>query len=70
MTRYDPDGNEKRRARAGEPNCDDCTNCGRLYGCGGWFKVCLPATRRAGHTVDASKRDYAGECAHFVRREG
>jgi len=81
MTRYDPDGKEKRRAKKGELSCDSCYWCKssrtepKLYceevDCTGtrcrFLKDgrCHPKCR--GCACDPS--DYAGDCTHFVRRE-
>lgn len=61
--RYDPDGNEKRRARKGEQRCGECG----AYQCP-LRRVLHPTERancmRKGQPCRAD--DYAGACAHFV----
>lgn len=79
MTRYDPDGKEKRRAKKGETRCGDCKEYLPRYISGGyygmdydgevrWFKRrILPASCMGDSGCRAD--DYAGDCTHSSWRE-
>lgn len=63
--RYDPDGNEKRRARKGEQRCGEC----RVYQCP--LRRVLCPTERANCMMKGRPcraDDYAGDCKHFAGR--
>lgn len=59
--RYDPDGNEKRRAKTGERQCVECARRQKMLGKFYCFWALIEDEREALCRAD----DYAGDCRHF-----
>jgi hypothetical protein len=68
MTRYDPDGNEKRRARKGERRCDECV----FYEAATDWRcppLCCTVVGLRREFSRCRADDYAGECQSFNAKE-
>ena len=77
--RYDPDGNEKRRARKGEESCRACEYRCSLRVCAFPYARChWDAGNGGSYDRDECSAcqgarcradDYAGDCKHFTARK-